>query len=205
MAQKVEKNIVRNHSKSSKINTYPKSSNTFLQFFSELTPAEKEKLKSNTKKYALTKKIKKGNFVSVVQFLLSGEKYAIEINKTVEAIRLKNLTPLPKTPEFILGLVNVRGRIMAVVNLKTFFELKSSAINDMEEIIILQNKDFQFGILTDEILGVGEVDMDSLTEKFPTLNEKRKKYLKGVAPDGLILLDAEKIVNDPVLVVETEI
>jgi chemotaxis signal transduction protein len=205
MAKKLKKNIVKENLKSNETNFSPRSLNTFLQFFSELNATEKEKLKSNTKKYAYTKKVQEGNFVSVIKFLLGGETYAIEVSKTVETIKLNNLTPLPKTPAFILGLVNLRGRIIAVVNLKIFFELKSSAIKDMNQIIVLRNKDFRFGILTDEVLGIGEVNVDSLTEKFPTLDEKRTKYLKGVTPDGLIFLDADKIANDPALVIETEI
>ena len=105
----------------------------------------------------------------------------------------------------MFGLVNIRGRIIGVINLKSLFGLALKSMTDMNRVIVLRNKDFQFGILADEIIGIKSIDFNLLTDKLATLKGQGKKYLKGVMPDGLIILDADKIANDPALVIETEI
>ncbi len=178
---------------------------TIREFFEGLTPDERRAIEENTKKYSAIEEKENGNLVEVIQFLLNNEVYAIETSKTVETFKFSDFTQLPLTPKYLFGLVNIRGRITGVINLKNFFELGSSAITDMKHIIVLKNKDFHFGILTDEILGVTSLDLNGLTEKVLTLNERRSKFLKGITEDGIILLDADKIADSPEIRIESEI
>ena len=59
--------------------------------------------------------------IEVIEFLLAYERYAMELDHVREVFPLKEITPLPGTPPFVLGIINVRGQIVSVVDLKKFF------------------------------------------------------------------------------------
>ncbi len=179
--------------------------NPVFSFFENLSKEEKEKILRNTHKYSHVEKAKEGKFLTVLSFRLGKERFAIETNKLIETLRLRSFTPLPKTPDFIEGVVNVRGRILGLVNLKIFLGLKSSTPTNSSHIIILQNENFQFAVMVDEIFSVEELNLNSLTQKVISLEQETAKYVKGITPEGLILLDAEKIVNEPKLTIEIRI
>lgn len=201
---KAKSNIVSTKDKVKKKHSV-KNQEILKSFFENLAPKEKEKLKKISEKFASLGTKQAGNFVEIIEFKLGNENYGIEASKTVETVALENFTPLPKTPAFLFGLVNIRGRIIGIVNLKVLFGFTQDSMTDMNRVIVLENKDFQFGILADEIIGIKSVDFNLLTDTLATLSEQGKKYLKGVMPDGLVILDGEKIANDPALIIETEI
>lgn len=76
--------------------------------------------------------------LDVLEFRLAEERYAVEIRHVSEVHPLKELTPLPGTPAFVLGVVNVRGRILPVVDLKKFFELPDEGLTDLHRIILVE-------------------------------------------------------------------
>ena len=201
---KAKSNIVSTKDKVKKKHSV-KNQEILKSFFENLAPKEKEKLKKISEKFASLGTKQAGNFVEIIEFKLGNENYGIEASKTVETVALENFTPLPKTPAFLFGLVNIRGRIIGIVNLKVLFGFTQDSMTDMNRVIVLENKDFQFGILADEIIGIKSVDFNLLTDTLATLSEQGKKYLKCVMPDGLVILDGEKIANDPALIIETEI
>ena len=92
---------------------------------------------------------------------------------------LRDLTPLPCTPPFVLGIVNVRGRILPVLDLKKFFDLPEQGLTDLHRIILVSGNDLELGLLADVIVGVRSVPADSLQPSLPTLTGIRADYLKG--------------------------
>jgi|SRR5579885_3695678 len=85
--------------------------------------------------------------LEVVQFMISNEKYGIETAFVREIFPLKDYTPLPCTPSYVLGIINVRGEIITVVDLKKFFELAEGGITELNKVVILQSSIMQLGIL----------------------------------------------------------
>ena len=75
-------------------------------------------------------------YMDVVAFLLADEKYAVEVSYVREVLRLKRLTPLPCTPPFVLGAINVRGQILSVVDLRRLFDLPEKGLTDQDNVII---------------------------------------------------------------------
>jgi purine-binding chemotaxis protein CheW len=118
---------------------------------------------------------------------------------------LKDLTPLPCTPEFLLGVVNVRGRIMPVINIKKFFDLPDKGLSDLHRIILVRGNDLELGLLADVIVGVRTVPLDSLQTSLPTFTGIRSDYLKGVTAERLIVLDLDRILADPRIIVHEEV
>ena len=104
-----------------------------------------------------------------------------------------------------LGIVNVRGQILSVIDIKKFFELPEKGLTNLSKLILLRADDMEFGILADVILGVRSVAADQIQPSLPTLTGIRESYLKGVTPDRVVILDGDKLLSDEKIVVREEI
>jgi purine-binding chemotaxis protein CheW len=135
--------------------------------------------------------------IEVVEFLLAYENYAVESSFVREVYPLKYLAPLPGTPPFVAGIINVRGQIVSVIDLKKFFGLPDKGLTDLNKVIILRDGKTEFGILADDMLNVGHVQPGELQSSLPTLTGVRADYLKGVTAGRLVVLDAAKLLSDP--------
>ena len=143
--------------------------------------------------------------LEVVEFSLAEERYAVESVYVREVHPLTELTPLPCAPAFVRGLVNVRGRILSVVDLKRFFGLPEKGLSDLNRIVILHGEGMEFGILADAVLGARGIQLDEIQPSLPTLREIREEYLKGVTGERTVILDGEKLLSDPDLIVREEV
>ena len=143
--------------------------------------------------------------IEMVEFLLAREHYALESAYVREVYPLKDFTPLPGVPVFVLGLLNVRGRIISIIDLKKFFDMPDRGISDLNKVIIVHDQKMEFGILADAIIGVRTVSASDLTRPLPTLSGIREEFLRGVTGDRLIVLDGARILADPHLVVHEEV
>ena len=141
----------------------------------------------------------------MVEFRLAKERYALESRWVQEVCPLKELTPLPCTPPFVLGIVNVRGRILPVLDLKNFFDLPEQGLTDLRRLILVRGDDLELGLLADDIVGVRSLPMDSLQLSLPTLTGIRSDYLKGVTAERLVVLDLARILADPKIIVHDEV
>jgi purine-binding chemotaxis protein CheW len=143
--------------------------------------------------------------LELLEFRLAQERYALETRYIQEVYPLRDLTPLPGTPPFVLGIVNVRGRILPVLDLKKFFDLPEKGLTDLHRIILVQGEGLELGLLADVIVGVHSVPQDCLQPSLPTLTGIRADYLKGVTDERLVVLDLARILSDPRIVVQTEV
>lgn len=142
--------------------------------------------------------------LEVIEFGLAHERYALPAAAVSEVHPLEELTPVPCTPAFVRGLVNVRGRIFPVIDLKKFFDLPEQGITDLHRILLLETEDLEFGLLADTIAGLRSVPLASIQPSLPTLTGIRAEYLKGVTADRLVILNAAAILSDPRIVVHEE-
>ncbi len=143
--------------------------------------------------------------LEVLEFQLAQERYALETSYVREVHPLKNLTPLPCTPPFVLGIVNVRGRILAVLDLKKFFDLPDNGLTDLHRIILVGGNGLELGLLADISVGVRSIPVDSLQASLPTLTGIGAEYLKGVTAERLVVLDMGRILADPRIIVHEEV
>ena len=105
----------------------------------------------------------------------------------------------------MLGIVNLRGEILSVIDIKKFFELPEQGLTDLNKIIVLQSEDMLFGILADAIAGVRRIPVAGMQPSLPTLTGIREDYLQGVTPERLVVLDAEKLLTDENIVVREQV
>ena len=143
--------------------------------------------------------------LEVLEFRLAQERYAVETRHVREVLALKDLTLLPCTPPFVLGIVNVRGRITPVIDIKKFFDLPDQGLTDLHRIILVHGNDLEIGLLADVIVGVRSMPVDSVQPSLPTLTGVRADYLKGVTAERLVVLDLDRILTDPKIVVHEEV
>lgn len=174
-----------------------------------LAPTSEEKkriLKQRAKALAREPEAEEGaqEYLEVVEFSLAYEKYGIESSYVREVYPLTEITPLPGTPAFVLGIVNIRGQILSVIDLKKFFDLPEKGLTDLNKVIILRNDGMEFGVLADAILSVRLVPLKEIQPSLPTLTDIRADYLKGVTRERLIVLEAAKILSDRRMIVHDE-
>lgn len=145
------------------------------------------------------------DYIEVVEFVLAYEQYAVETRHVREIYPLEHLTPLPCTPAFVLGIVNVRGEILSVIDLKKFFDLPEKGLTDLNKVIVLRSENMQFGILADAVIGARRIRLAGIQPSLPTLTGVREAYLKGVTTERTVILDAEKLLADETIIVQEQV
>ena len=143
--------------------------------------------------------------LQAVEFMLAQERYAIEMNFVKVVHPLTEITPVPCTPSFVLGIINVRGQIVTVIDIKRFFDLPGKGITDLNKVLIVHAAGMEVGILADAIIGGRELKEAELQEAPPTLTGIRGEYLRGVTSDRVALLDVEKILSDRRILVDEQV
>lgn len=139
--------------------------------------------------------------MNALGFLLSDETYYIDSKFVVEVLPLMELTPLPCTPDFILGIINVRGRILSVINLKSFLELPERGITNLNRVLVVRNKDIEVGLLVDEVVGNEDLELDQLQSGLLTHTASQKEYLIGVTKNRSVVLDIQKFLEDEKIII----
>lgn len=146
-----------------------------------------------------------GRRLQVLEFFLAGEHYAIESKWVRAVLPLSELTPLPGTPGFVLGIIHVRGQVVSVLDIKKFFDLPEQGLSDLNRVILLADGTMQFGILADRIVGATPLLLDDLQSPLPTLTGVRAEYLLGITRRHEVVLDGRKLLSDPAVVVDQEV
>jgi purine-binding chemotaxis protein CheW len=143
--------------------------------------------------------------LEVVEFQLAYETYGVESWYVREVYPLKGLTPLPCTPLFVRGIINVRGQILSVIDLKKFFGLPEKGLTDLNMAIVVHDATMAFGILADVVVGVRSIPVDAIQPSLSTLTGIRAAYVKGVTGERLVILDAGTLLSDHKLIVLEEV
>lgn len=140
--------------------------------------------------------IEGGKFLS---FFLGKEEYAIEILKVQEIIGLMPITPVPRMPEYIKGVLNLRGKIVPVMNVRTRFGLNEIEYSEETCIIVVQENQYLMGIIVDKVSEVADIDGNQI-EEVPALGTgEQSEYLSGIGKvkeQVKMIVDVEKVLFD---------
>lgn len=128
--------------------------------------------------------------VQLIVFSVGEEEYGLEIDKVQEVIRMKSIKKLPRSPKFIIGVMNLRGNIIPIVGLREKFNLDSLEYNEFTRIIVVNHNDKFIGMVVDEVNRVVNVPADSIEGNPDMVNDKTKALVRGVAKldDQVIIL-----------------
>lgn len=139
--------------------------------------------------------------MEVVEFWLSNEKYAMESIFIEEIYPISEITVLPGSPNFLHGVINVRRRVISIVDLRPLFGLVRSGGEDLGFAMILEGDSMEFALYADRIEGVKNIALKGVQTSLPTLYGIREEFLKGVTNDGLTILDGKKLLASERLVI----
>lgn len=129
-----------------------------------------------------------------VCFRLDGAVYGVETAAAREVVALRDVVPLPGVPAHVRGLINVRSRILPVVDLKRLWNFPSAAAPERESVVLVAWDGVDFGIAADEIAGVRSVRAPELRAVVDA-SHLNSRHLKGLAAD-LIVLDLAALLPD---------
>ncbi len=151
----------------------------------------------------MTEQVKetKGPMIQLVNFRLRDEEFGVDIGSVKEIIRMAEITHIPDAPSFIHGVTNLRGQVIAVIDLAKQFGLAPRQdLGESARIVVTEIKEQTVGMLVDEVPEVLKIPSANI-EPAPELiqTEVKKDYIKGVGKlDNrlIIILDLEKLLAD---------
>ncbi|WP_157150003.1 chemotaxis protein CheW [Brachyspira sp. SAP_772] len=137
------------------------------------------------------------NSINLVTFRLGNNEYAIDIMQAKEIIKMEKITLIPNAPDYVEGVINLRGNIIPIVDLKKRFNLEENEGDKNTGIIIVKIDDVDMGIIIDAISKVVSIATSNIQPPPPMLSGIGQKYIKGVAKledKLLVVLDLEKLI-----------
>ncbi|EXX91308.1 chemotaxis protein CheW [Paenibacillus darwinianus] len=140
-----------------------------------------------------------GEELKVIVFALANEHYGIEVDKVRTIERMMPITRVPKTPAFIKGVINLRGVVIPVIDLRGRFGLEQTEATENSRIIIVASNDLEVGFIVDSANDVIDIDSDAIDTPPEVVGGIRAKYLRGVAKLDeqrlLIMLNLVEVLN----------
>jgi purine-binding chemotaxis protein CheW len=136
--------------------------------------------------------------LQIIVFRLAREWYGVEIIKVKEIIKVGKITYLPSSPEHIVGIVNLRGNILSVTDLKTMLNLPHEELTEKTRIIAIESGILETGLLVDEVVEAIEVPVSQIESPLPTLPLEGGQYIEGqckVDNKLVALINIEKVLE----------
>ncbi|MEA3354621.1 MAG: chemotaxis protein CheW [Campylobacterota bacterium] len=141
----------------------------------------------------------------MVLFILDGQNYAIEASYVFEVYRYKSITKVPCTPSFIIGVINLRGQIFSINDLRDILGMEISNELKSDKIIMVGNGKVDFGIVIDKIIGEKKIKVSEILEPPKMLPIEKKEFLSGVLLDRTVVLNIAKILDNKSILVDENI
>lgn len=146
--------------------------------------------------------------IQLIVFNLAGEEYAAEIGQIKEIIKVETITSIPDSPDFIKGVINLRGNIVVIMDLKYRFSLRTEKEVKSKNIIISREEKNPYGLIVDEVTEVLRIPETEIKAPPELVAKIDKKYVSGVVTIAnrlIILLDLVKVLSISDLVKLTEV
>lgn len=140
-----------------------------------------------------------GEDLKVIVFTLGSEEYGIEVDKVRTIERLSPITRVPKTAKFVKGVINLRGVVVPVIDLRGRFGLEETTPTDNSRIIVVAVADLEVGFIVDSANDVIDINTDTIDSPPEIVGGIKAKYLRGIAKFGegrlLIMLNLSEVLN----------
>ncbi len=134
-----------------------------------------------------------------VTFYLDKERYGINVMQVQEVLRVSEITPVPGAPEYVLGIINLRGNVVTVIDTRQRFRLPPREMDDSTRIVIMETENQVVGILVDSVAEVVELRASQIEAAPSVGNEESARFIQGVCSlsgELLILIDLNKLFSD---------
>jgi purine-binding chemotaxis protein CheW len=134
-----------------------------------------------------------------VTYRLDEETYGINVMQVQEVLRYTEIAPVPGAPEYVLGIINLRGNVVTVIDTRSRFALPPTAITDNSRIVIIESDEQVVGILVDSVAEVVYLRSSEIDSAPNVGTEESAKFIHGVSNRSgelLILVDLNKLLSD---------
>ncbi len=139
------------------------------------------------------------DIIQWVTYHLGDEHYGIAVMQVQEVLRVTEITPVPGAPEYVLGIINLRGNVVTVLDTRKRFGMPSKELDDASRIIIIEAGEQVVGLLVDSVAEVVYLRASEI-ESAPNIgNEDSSRYIQGVhSSEGnlLIMIDVNKLLTE---------
>jgi purine-binding chemotaxis protein CheW len=127
---------------------------------------------------------------------LAGERYGIELARILDVFPLRELTPVPCTPPFVLGVINHRGHVLSVLDLRRLFDLAGQGVAAESRVVAVEVGQMRVGLYGDAVEGIVEVAAGEISPASTVLGGAHQVFLEGVTRDMLGVLDPDALARD---------
>jgi purine-binding chemotaxis protein CheW len=127
------------------------------------------------------------------------ERYGIPYQYLEELLYVGNLARVPCTPSFVAGVVNHRGELLTIVNLKQFFRMPALAVGDEARIIVVRCNEMRIGLLVDEVDGNEEYLDSEISSPLSSEGVSNMEYVLGIHAGNVTILNIASLLGDPAL------
>jgi len=134
-----------------------------------------------------------------VTFELDSETYCISVSDVREVLRFTEIAPVPGSPEYVVGIINLRGNVVTVIDTRRRFGLVPSEVDDSTRIVIIDIDGQEVGILVDSVAEVVDLRVSAIEAAPNVGNEDTSRYIQGVTSrEGqlLIIIDLNKLLSE---------
>ena len=134
-----------------------------------------------------------------VTFRLENETYGINVMQVQEVLRYSEIAPVPGAPSYVLGIINLRGNVVTVIDTRLRFGLATSETTDQTRIVIIEAENQVVGILVDAVAEVVYLRQSEIETTPNVGNDESAKFIQGVCHKNdelLILVDLEKMMSE---------
>ncbi|MEH6348344.1 MAG: chemotaxis protein CheW [Bermanella sp.] len=134
-----------------------------------------------------------------VTFRLDNETYGINVMQVQEVLRYSEIAPVPGAPPYVLGIINLRGNVVTVIDTRLRFGLAQTETSDQTRIVIIETGNQVVGIMVDAVAEVVYLRQSEIETTPNVGNEETAKFIQGVCHKNeelLILVDLEKMMSD---------
>ena len=171
------------------------------------TPAEKMHAILEERRQALAKTDEKltGDTMPLVVFSLGAETYGIATEFVHEVQPLRDVTPVPCTPDFVVGVINIRGSIYSVVDIRGFFGVAKKDHGESTKVILVNGAGLEVGILADDVKGATSIMVSDIRPALAAQVVAKEEYILGVTKEMLIILNLEALLRDDRIIVHEEV
>lgn len=155
-----------------------------------MTPAAAVEVRSGSSPDALG-----GKYLT---FFLRGEEYGLEILKVQEIIGMMEITPVPRTPDFIRGVINLRGKVIPIIDLRLKFAMEAVGQTEQTCIIVVQARGLQMGIVVDKVSEVLDIATEDIEDAPSFGADVESDYILGIGKsEGRVklLLDIDRVLT----------
>lgn len=134
-----------------------------------------------------------------VTFKLDNETYGVNVMQVQEVLRYSEIAPVPGAPNYVLGIINLRGNVVTVIDTRTRFGLPSVEVTDNSRIVVIESEKQVIGILVDSVAEVVYLRTSEIDSAPNVGTEESAKFIQGVCnrdKELLILVDLNKLLTD---------